>query len=253
MYIRKRYDLGTVIDIENHYPGNFGAPGVPREKKRKRTPEDIARQNATNRGKFLRRLILMNFVEGDWHLILTHRSRDRPDFRTGRKLVKKFISAMRKEFKKEGIAFKYILVSEIGKRGQAVHHHLVIEDICRQGLNTVQLVKKLWTHGNKHYIPLYADGEYQKLAEYIIKKETKSEAEWCTYTRSRNLKLPVAERKRMRRKRWPADPKPEKGCYIIKESIVNGWNPVTDYPYQHYSMRRIAGQQRRKRGKNRGG
>lgn len=39
--------------------------------------------------------------------------------------------------------------------------------------------------------------------------------------------------------RWQREPKPEKGWYIIKDSIVNGINPVTGYPYQHYTMRKV--------------
>ena len=41
------------------------------------------------------------------------------------------------------------------------------------------------------------------------------------------------------RKRWPEDPKPKKGYFIIKDSVYNGINPVTQYPYQHYTMQRI--------------
>ena len=73
----------------------------------------------------------------------------------------------------------------------------------------------------------------------VVKKETKEESGWATYTRSRNLITPVPKKKIIKRKRWATDPKPKKGYYIVKDSIVNGFNPVTDYPYQHYTMRLI--------------
>ena len=56
--------------IEKYYPGNYGAPGKKRGPKQKRTPEDIARQNQRNREKKVQRIILANFKEGDWHLII---------------------------------------------------------------------------------------------------------------------------------------------------------------------------------------
>ena len=44
LYWKKIYDLGWVKQIAKYYPGNYGAPGVKRGPKRKRTPEDIASQ-----------------------------------------------------------------------------------------------------------------------------------------------------------------------------------------------------------------
>lgn len=239
MYIRKLYDMGTVIDVEHYYPGNYGAPGVKRQPKKKKTPEQIERQNMTNRVKRLKRIILANFKEGDWHLILNYRPKDRPDFKEGKKQVKKFIDKVRQAFKKAGYVFKWIRVTEKGKKGHALHHHLIIENIQTDKLNVMQLIKKLWIYGNTMWINLYDDGEYLKLAEYLAKKETKDEKEWESYSRSRNLMVPQPERRKMKRKCWPEEPEPKKGYYIIKDSIVNGTNPVTGYPYQHYSMRKI--------------
>ena len=241
LYDMKIYDMGKVIDVENHYPGNYGAPGMPRGKKRKRTPEQIEEQNKRNREKYIQRLILANYDKGDWHLILKYRPKDRPSYAESRKQVKKFLADMRKAYKKAGHEFKYIYVTERGKKGQAMHHHLVIEDIAAPGLITTKLVKQLWIYGNTHWVDLYEDGEFKNLAEYIAKKETKEENTGCTYSRSRNLIVPKPKKKILHRKRWPTDPKPKKGYYIIKDSIVNGINPVTEYPYQYYSMRRIGG------------
>lgn len=241
MYIRNEWHLGKVIQIENHYPGNYGAPGMPRQKKRNRTPEDIERQNRTNRAKKIQRLILANFDEGDWHLILKYRPGSRPEkYEDAQKNLKKFLQDMRKAYKKAGYEFQYIAVTERGKKGNALHHHLVIKDISTNNLNTIQTVKKLWP-GYQAFMELYEDGEYEKLAEYIVKQETKEEQEEgkSSYSRSRNLITPKPRKKKLYRKRWPEEPKPKKGYEIIRSSIVNGINPVTGYPYQHYSMRRV--------------
>lgn len=237
MYLKKIWDFGWVKQVEKCYPGNYGAPGVKRGKKRKKTPEDIERQNKTNKEKKLQRLILANYKNGGWHLILNYRPKDRPDsFGEAKENAEKFVDKMRNKYKKAGIPFKYIIVNERGKRG-ALHHHLIIEDIAENGLNTVQLIKKLWKYGNANFIDLYEDGEYKNLAEYIVKKETKDNNEWATYSRSRNMIIPEPEKEIIHRRTWKKEPKPEKGFYIIADSVVNGINPVTGYPYQHYAMR----------------
>lgn len=241
MYIRNEWHLGRVIQVEQHYPGNYGAPGMPRQPKRERTPEDIARQNRTNRAKKIQRLILANFDTGDWHLVLKYRPGTRPEeYEEAQKILKKFLSDMRKVYKRAGYEFKYIAVTERGKKGNALHHHLVIQDICSSNLNTVKAVKELWP-GYQAFIDLYEDGDYEKLAEYIVKTDTKEEQEKgkSTYSRSRNLITPKPRRKKLMRRRWPEEPKPKKGYYIERNSIVNGINPVTGYPYQHYTMRMI--------------
>ena len=51
MYTKNTYDLGGIKQIEKYYLGNYGVLGMKKQKKRKRTPEDIERQNRTNRWK----------------------------------------------------------------------------------------------------------------------------------------------------------------------------------------------------------
>ena len=107
MYIKKIWDLGRVRMVEKHYPGNYGAPGVKRSEKKKKTPEDVARQNRTNRVKKVQRLILANFKEGDWHLVLGYRKGERPEtFQGAKERLKKFMDKMRAAFKRAGVPFK---------------------------------------------------------------------------------------------------------------------------------------------------
>jgi sporulation protein YqfD len=114
-----------------------------------------------------------------------------------------------------------------------------IEDIAEEKLNTKKMVLKHWQYGTKSFIPLYEDGEFESLAEYIVKKETKEDQDGCTYSRSRNLIVPEPKREIIHSKRWRQEPKPEKGWYIVPDSLVNGENPVTGYPYQHYTMKKL--------------
>ncbi len=240
IYKKKIYDMGVVIQIEKCYPGNFGAPGQTRGKKKKKTPEDIRRQNEKNRWKRLQRIILANFKEGDWHLILKYRSEERPDtYEEAKAHRKKFLDRMREAYKKAGIPFKWIIVTERGKRGQVLHHHLVIEDVRRNGIETVKLVKKLWSYGNEFFASLYEDGEYEKLAEYLVKAETKEECGWSTYSRSRNLIVPEQKVEIIHHRRWRNPPVAPKGWYVVKDSIWNGENPVTGQPVQHYTIKKL--------------
>lgn len=237
MYIRKTYDMGRFREVHNYYPGNYGAPGQPRGKKRELTTEEVENLNRKNRARQLQRLILANFKPGDWHLILNYRPDQRPEtFAEADRHLTLFLDAMRRRCKKAGIPFKWIKMTERGKRGKLLHHHLIIEDV--PGMNTASLVKKLWKYGNCYMIDLYEDGEYEKLAEYIVKKETKDPEGWCNYSCSRNLERPEAKTEKMQRRKWPAEPKAPKGWEIIPDSIRNGINPVTEYPYQYFMMRR---------------
>lgn len=240
VYRKIIYDMGVVIQIEKSMPGRYGAPGEKRGKKKKPTPEDVRKQNERRRWRKVQRLILMNFREGDWHLILKYRPGERPEtYKEAKDHRKKFLDRMREAYRKAGIPFKWIAVTERGKRGQVLHHHLVIEDIRRDGTDTVKLVKKLWTYGGEFFSSLYEDGEYEKLAEYIVKAETKDEGGWGTYSRSRNLKEPVKTVERVYHRRWRNPPVAPKGWYVVKDSVYNGENPVTGRPYQHYTIKKL--------------
>ena len=247
MYIKKTYDLGDVREVYRYYRGNQGAPGCPRGPKKKKTPEGVAKQNQKNKEKRVQRLILMNFHEGDWHLTLTYRPDERPEsMKEAKEQIQSFLGKMRAAYKKAGIPFRYIYVTERGKKG-ACHHHLIIEDINQGTIQTTKLVQKFWKHGNRSFIPLYQDGEFENLAAYIVKKETKEEGAGCSYSRSRNLIIPEPKIEKVHAHRWRKEPKASKGWYIEKETLINGENPYTGNPYQSYRERRIRNEKGRRK------
>lgn len=240
IYKKTTYDMGVIRIIEKCIPGNYGAPGKKRNKKRKRTPEEIRKQNEKNRWRRLQRIILANFRPGDWHLILNYGKGNRPEtYEEAKAQRKKFLDRMREAYKKAGIPFKWIIVTERGKKKQMLHHHLIIEDINRDGISTMDLVKRLWEYGNQFFVSLYEDGEYEKLAEYIVKSETKEESGWCTYSRSRNLTVPQPKVEIKHHRRWRNPPVAPRGWYVVKDSIWNGENPVTGQPVQHYTLKKL--------------
>ena len=237
MYIEKTYDLGDVKEVARYYPGRYGAPGCKRRPKKKATPEDIRRQNQRNRARKIQRLILANFKEGDWYLTLTYRKGERPgSMEEAKGQRKKFFAEMRKAYKKAGYEFKFICVTELGRRG-GVHHHIILENIAVPELNATKMITKFWKHGGKHFKPLYEEGEFEELADYLAKEQGKER----NYTRSRNLIVPQPAKEKVYRRKWDEEPKLEEGYYILKDTLANGINPVTGRPYQYYMMRKKGG------------
>ena len=233
MYNIKIWDLGEVVEVQKYHHGNYGAPGKKRTPKKKPTPEEVKKVNERHKARKVWRLILANFKKGDWHLIL--RYKDKPDPVEAKKHLRDFLRDMRMTYKKAGVPFKYIAVTEIGKKG-GVHHHLVIEDrpITREA------VKQCWKSGSTFWADLYeSDDNYQTLAEYLVKRQTKEDVPGCSYSTSRNLIVPKPRVVKRPAKGWREEPKPRKGWYIVKDSLVNGINPVTGTPYQRYLMKRI--------------
>lgn len=236
MYEQLRFEIRDgLIEIVNRYPTRGGAPGKPREEKRKKTPEEMERANERQRVKNLQRLIMANFEEGDFHLVLSYKKDTNPgDYDKAKDDLRKFLASMRRAYKKAGYEFKYIGVTERGKRASSLHHHLIIKNI--EGL-TMKTVRRLWK-GHTAWHDLYEDGAYEDLAAYIVKKETKEENTGASYTRSRNLRVPTCKKVVYRRRTWPADPKPKKGWYIVKDTLKESINAYTGLPSQTYLTKR---------------
>ena len=53
-YIRQRWDCGDTVEIEEKHTGKYGAAGQVRQKRRKATPEEIAKHNQRKRERDVR-------------------------------------------------------------------------------------------------------------------------------------------------------------------------------------------------------
>lgn len=233
MYLRKKYYFKDSIEVEENHSGRYGAPGERRTKRSKPTPEQIEKQNQKNKEKKIRRLIKKNFGENDYWLTFTYRAKERPpDMETAKQDITKFLRKLKREYKKRDSELKYIVCAEIGSRG-GIHHHMIINRI--EGTDLI--VKKSWDKGGVNQKLMYEEGGFRELAEYIAKKTAEDNAireKW--YSRSRNLIIPEPERKVMSGRTWRKEPKPPKGYYLDKESLVEGINPVTNYKYRSYTF-----------------
>lgn len=245
-YEKKYWNLGIKTEVEKRYPLRWGAPGIPRQKKRKLTPEQIEKQNEWQAERKLNRIITANFTSDDYHVILTFGKDVMRD--EAKKCLKKFLDGMRQEYRKTGQEFKYIAVTEY--ENKRIHHHIVINDYQGDGSDTVKLTRGMWKKasggkgGNPKFVGLYDNGDYKNLAEYLIKetKKTFREEDACMKKRwscSKNLIRPEPVKETVQARCWRKEPKVPEGYYLEPESLINGTNPITGLPYQHYTLVRL--------------
>ena len=233
-YIKRITIAGKTKEIEKSYSSRYGKRGIGRSKNMNPTPEDVKKVNQRNAEKRLRRLINCNFEKNDIHLVLTYKKENRPTPEAAKKILANFIRRMKREYEKQGIEFKYIHVTEYGKKNGAIHHHILLP-----GIDT-RVIQDQWPNGKAR--PTYFDdnGDYGKLANYLIKETSKAfmkdDATGRRYHPSRGLKQPKTIVKVVMSKSYREEPKPEKGYYIEKDSIRNGVHELTGSPYQFYRM-----------------
>lgn len=235
-FTTKTYRFKNAIEREQYYTARYGAPGQKRQKKQKPTPEQMEKINQYIRERTARRKLREHFRENDYFADLTYRKDKRPlDMGVAKSHFKAFIRKLRKEYRKRGHELKWIRNIEVGTRG-AWHIHLVVNRIP----DTDVLLAGLWEYGGVHCQLLYTQGEFRKLAAYITKTpKTDSRLKESSYSTSKNLPLKDPEvRTATKRKTWGKIRVPA-GWYLDPDSVREGINPVTGYPYRHYTLLRI--------------
>lgn len=206
-----------------------------RSKKNCTTSEEQKNVNRNHAIKRLRLLLNNNFRDGtDFHIVLTYQKELRPKTKDEtRNCLENFMRDLRNLYKKLKKVLKYITVTEYKR--VSIHHHIVINDA------DIREINKLWKYGKINATPLYTDGQYGELAEYLIKETDKTfSAPDAIYKKrwnpSKTLKKPIVIKKIIHAKLWRQEPKPKKGYYIDKASVYNGVNPFTGGYYQFYRM-----------------
>ncbi len=248
MHIKKTYRYKNVKEVERHHAGRYGKHTRPGQRK-KPTTEEMARINERNCIKKLRRKIQANFDEDDLFLTLTYRAASRPDAKEARKRLRGFLAGIRKIWKKEGQALKYIVVTEY--LNKSIHHHLILNDLP-DGTGPKR-VNRIWKkNGSTHNRYLYEDGQYDRLASYLVKETNKTfrtagNPAKLRYSCSRNLKDPKPKIEKLKRDDWPEEPRVSKGWYLDKGSLVNGIDR-RGYRYQSYRLIRLTKKNRPRKG-----
>ena len=102
------------------------------------------------------------------------------------------------------------------------------------------ILRKSWKKGKVICQLMYEKGEFKDLAAYLTKTpETDKRLRESLYDTSRNLPLPEPKKKTyIHWKTWNRIRVP-KGYYIDKDSVYEGVNPVTGYPFREYTLLKI--------------
>lgn len=194
------------------------------------TKEAVQKNNDRLAARNLALILNENFWQGSAHWTLTYKGKE-PSQEAAEKSLKRFIRRMQYAAKKQGKDLKYVAVTEY--KHQRIHHHIV--------MNTTDMgaVRKIWDEGFTHMTALDDSGNYQKLAEYLIKETTKTfrnpgSTHKRRWTGSRNLRRPVIKRELVSEKALSEDPKPIKGYYIPE--VRRFEHPVTGLEHLEYFM-----------------
>lgn len=235
-YTEYIYESPWCIEHVFHWEGNYGAKGEKRSEKRKATPEQIKKQNQKNKENRIRRLIQLNFDEGDYWLTLKYPKGTRKSFEEVLEDYKRFIGIMRRCYKAKGITFRYIYRVEIGRRG-GIHIHVVMSKLGEDGYKKLSgawtRARKVtdledmlaeYTDGMTHidYVHRFKDGKMsdgRELADYIAKEQPG--------TLDDGTKIPEEELKQVSK-------------YGCSRNLIR---PVpVKRTYSHWTMRRILDQ-----------
>lgn len=234
MYITRWYKAGEYLFIRNYSPRCYGAPGKRRTKRMRNTPKAMDKYNNTKRSEKLQMLMLVNFDKG-YHVTLDYPKDKRPEtYKEAEDNLKKSLYKVSRRLKKQGKQFKYISITERGKRAAALHHHVIIE----ADPEVQAELMAVWGNHIK-FSRMYEEGAYKELADYLCKIETKEEQTKgkSKYHRSRNLKEPL-QRTAFAEGQIRDDPVIPDGYRLIPDTLFTGVNDVLGIKYQRYTLRR---------------
>ena len=234
MHLVKLRYAGDYLQVQKCTYRRYGAPGQKRKKRMSQTCEYNQKYNDRLRAENLQLKILLNFENG-YHLILKYDKDKRPEsYKEADENLKRFLDRIRRKYKKENKIFKYIAITERGKKREALHHHMIIECIP-------EIIEDVADNWGKHFeiIKMYDEGNYKDLAEYFVKIETKEEATKgkARYHISRNLKKPL-EKISLQAGSFKKDPVIPEGFILVPETLFNGHNEQFGIKYQKYLLKR---------------
>lgn len=235
-YTKNIYEFNNAIEVEERHTYRYRSPGMKREKKKKLTPAQMKAVNQKNKEKTCRRKLRKHFEENDYFVCLTYEKEKRPsDMTEAKRDFSDAMKVIRREYGKAGYKVKWIRNIEVGTRG-AWHIHLVINRIP----DTDLILRKAWKKGKVICQLMYEKGEFKDLAAYITKTpETDKRLRETSYSTSRNLPLPEEKKKTYVRWRTWNKIRIPKGYYLDKDSVHEGNNPVTGYPYREYTLLKL--------------
>ena len=227
--VRERWIAGKVIGTTIKLPsGNHTKKRAPRKNI---TAEKVRKNNDRLAVRNLTMLIDANFGKGDAHFTLTHKKN--VNQKQAARERSNFLKRLSARFKKAGRELKYIAVTEY--KNKRIHHHIVINS------SDLELIKEVWGKGFVYCSLLDDTGDYQELAEYLVKETQKTFREPDSvhknrYSPSRNLIKPVIKRQYVDIAELFKDPEPIPGYYIPRDKVRRYEHPVTGVEHLEYVM-----------------
>lgn len=233
-YIEKVTKAGRTVLYERCYSTHIHPPGARREKKSEKTKESQLRINQRKAAVEMTILMNANFHPGDYHVTLTYKSEERPaDVKGAKRDRSDFLDRLRRHMKEENKLFKYVMVTEVGKRG-ALHHHLVMNQV------PTEWIRRAWKKGRIDIRPLDDTGQYSRLAEYFAKYKIQFQrmgGEGRAWTRSKNLSRPETKTKIVRNRGYfREEPRAKKGYWLDKETVHAGVSELTGWNFIRYIL-----------------
>ncbi len=235
-YQRKVYEFPNAVEVEEYHSARFGAPGQERAEKAKPTPEQMEKVNQWKREKTCRHKLRTYFHEHDYFATLTYEKDKRPEtMEQACRHFRAFISRVKRRFKKVGQELRWIRNIEVGTKN-GWHIHMAINRI--PGIDLI--LTECWQYGYVDIKLLRRFREFAKVAAYLTKTpKTDNRLREANYSSSRNMPVPEPKKKTYRHWRTWKEPRVKEGWYLDKESLVEGINPVTGYPFRHYTLLRM--------------
>lgn len=189
--------------------------GEKRAAKSNPTPEAVRKVNLRNAVKNLTAILNHNFKVNDYHLTLTY-SGIEPTKEEAKRNLQNFMKAMKRYCKKNNLEWKWVAVTEY--ENHRIHHHVVCSGIVPE------VIKQKWNKGFVNFKMLESDGNYYKLAEYLIKETEKTfrlpdSVNKKRYSASGNIVRPEIKKELVSERLLQAELKPLKGYYIDQDTI----------------------------------
>ncbi len=184
----KKYICGDYVEIDIVHYSTEQEQRLARCKKQKVSRPSQQNLNENNSRRFFRMQLNANFGKEDYHVSLTYDEEHYPpDDEIAFKEIRNYVRRLKGIYKKAGVEFKYILVTEYGHKRGRIHHHLVVS-----GGVPREVIENAWGRGYANVDRLQPDKEdgFAALAKYLTKNPQGGRHRWSC---SRNLKKPVVQ------------------------------------------------------------
>lgn len=212
---------------------------LPEKRKKRRTKEYLTTPkrkeiNDKNARRYFSLLVKSNFTDGDYCVTLTYAPESKPRNleEAETKHMRNYLCRLRNLYKKHGEELKYTYVTETGKRGTNIHHHILLKN---SGVSRDE-IESCWTKkglgfANAKKIRKDEKG-IERLAGYL-QKETAGKKRWKS---SKNLIKPwvsisddnISKKKVDKLAQLPTD------CEAVREFWEKRFPQYILYEIQHY-------------------